>query len=168
METKKLIQSKILLIVVLVIVELLALALAFKGGEIIGYRKAGFFYRWGENYERNFGAPKRGPMHGFGDRDFAPASGLVGQIIKINEASLVIKDRDNTEKIVVVNNKTTIQWMRETVKLSDLKVDQLVVVIGEPEEQGQVEAKLIRVMPAPGGMMGPIDFNSTTNSSTGR
>lgn len=62
-------------------------------------------------------------------------------------AALIIKDRDGTEKIILVTDKTEIRKFRETVKLSDLKIDDYVVVIGEPNDAGQVEAKLIRIMP---------------------
>jgi hypothetical protein len=40
-----------------------------------------------------------------------------------------------------------IERLRETVKISDLKVDDFVVVIGEPNDSGQIEAKFIRLLP---------------------
>ena len=53
------------------------------------------------------------------------------------------------EKIVLVNDQTVIRRGRDNVKVSDLKVDNNLVVIGDPNEMGQIAAKLIRLMPAP-------------------
>jgi hypothetical protein len=52
---------------------------------------------------------------------------------------------------VVIKEDTAIMRFRETIKPSDLKVDDSIVVIGEPNDAGQIEAKFIRVMPSPTG-----------------
>lgn len=84
---------------------------------------------------------------GFGDRDFIEANGTFGQIIKIDGSTLVVKGRDDIEKIILVNDQTTIKHFQETIKLTDLKVDDYIVTIGDPNDAGQLEAKLIRLMP---------------------
>ena len=123
------------------------LLLVFKAGMYVGFRKANFSYRWGENYHRNFGGPRGGFFHDFNGRDFIDAHGVAGQIIKIDGSMVVIKGRDNVEKIVSVGDSATIQRMRETIKISDLKIGDYVVVIGEPNNAGQIDAKFIRLMP---------------------
>lgn len=134
----------------------LLLIFVFKVGEIVGARKADFSCRWSDNYQRNFGGPRQGFLKGFGDKDFIEANGTVGQIIKIApsasgqaSSTLVIKGRGDIEKIILVNASTTIKNLEKTVQASDLKVDDMVVVIGQPNDNGQIEAKLIRIMPAP-------------------
>ena len=133
-------------------------------GMFIGFRKADFSYRWGENYYRNFGGPP-GFFGDLGGRDFMDAHGVSGQIIKIDGQTLTIKGRDNTEKIVVIGNDTLIRRGSDTIKPSDLKVDDNIVVIGQPNNTGQIEAKLIRVMPYPLPFSdnGPNPVPSSTN-----
>ncbi len=131
---------------------LLAVLFIFKAGMVVGTHKAGFTRSWGENYHRNFGGPQGGFFQGFGDRDFISAHGVAGQIIKVElsgdeQATLVIKGRDEVEKIVIVNKDTAIKGFGKSVKLADLKADDLIVVIGEPNDVGQIEAKFIRVLP---------------------
>ena len=99
-------------------------------------------------------------MGGIGDQDFMDANGISGQVIKINitadktqPTTIVVRGLDNVEKIIVVNNKTTIRRLMDDIKIADLKVDEYVVIIGEPNSSGQTEAKLIRVMPQPPSMM---------------
>lgn len=123
------------------------LLFTFKLGMVVGAKKADFSCRWSENYHQNFGGPKGGFLPGLGDRDFLEANGTFGQIIKIDGALLTIKAPNNVEKIIVTNEQTTIRSSRDTVKISDLQTDNYIVVIGEPNDAGQIEAKLIRVMP---------------------
>ena len=120
------------------------LVLIFSAGVFIGGLKAKFSYRWAENYHRNFAGPKTGfmsdwrkmpLMHG----DFIEGHGVFGEIIEMQENSFVIKGRGNIEKIVLIKQDTVIN------KKSDLTVGDQVVVIGSPNNNGQIEAKLIRV-----------------------
>lgn len=153
MDTDKFFQSKLFKGIILGIAAFIILSLVFRLGVFIGGKKANFSFRWADEYHRNFGGPQGGFFRDFMGEDFMDDNGLFGQIIKIDpsansgQATLTIKDKDNTEKIVLVNDKTTIRYQRGDVKLSDLKVDDNVVVIGEPNASGQIEAKLIRVMP---------------------
>jgi hypothetical protein len=58
-----------------------------------------------------------------------------------------VQDKNNIEKVILINTNTQIQEMRGNVATGDLKIDDFVVVIGTPNPQGQIEAKFIRVMP---------------------
>lgn len=153
MDFNKLFQSKTFKIVLGCLGGLIVLLLVFQAGMMVGFKKANFSYRWGENYHQNFAGPRGGFFNGmirdFSDRDFIGAHGVFGQIIKIDNSTLVIKGQDNVEKIVLVKEDAVIDRFRETVKVSDLKVDDYITIIGEPNEQGQIEAKLIRIMPTP-------------------
>ena len=155
MNIKEIIQSKPYMIVALSISVMAVICLVFGGGMYVGYHKARFSYQWGENYHKNFGGPRSGFMGDFGGKDLIDANGVAGQIIKIDPSTssgqvpmLVIKGRDNIEKIVAIKEDTVIRRLNETVKLSDLKINDFVVVIGEPNENGQIEAKFLRTIPA--------------------
>ncbi len=127
------------------IVAVIVLLLAFKAGEFVGFKKAGFSYQWGENYQRNFGGPRGGMLNDFKGRDFMNAHGNAGSIIKIDGNVLIIKGQNNFEQTVVVSDQTMISRQQDVLKFSDLKVDDRVTIIGSPNRDGQIEAKLIRV-----------------------
>ena len=77
------------------------------------------------------------------------SAGVFGQIIKIENDKLIIIGKNNAETIVLITDKTIINRFQETISVADLKIDDAAVIIGEPNNAGQIEAKLIRVMPAP-------------------
>lgn len=125
----------------------LALVLVFSLGMFIGGYKARFSYRWAESYHQNFGGPRGGffgAWRDFPSGDLIEGHGAFGEIIELNETGFVIKGRDNIEKVIVTNKETVIKQGAKTIK-DELKVGDQVVVIGSPNEQGQVEAKLIRL-----------------------
>lgn len=124
---------------------LIILLLIFQLGMYIGFRKAGFSYLWGDNYHRAFGGPKGGFLRDFEGRDFISGHGTAGTIAKIDGSSLIIKDRDGVEKVVSITESTSIKKGRTDIKLSDLKIDDQVVIIGSPKDDGTVEAKIIRI-----------------------
>ena len=139
--------NKILIILAMMVV----LVFVFSTGVFVGQEKAKFSRAWGENYYGNIMGPNQRGLRGFmdfGRPGFNAHSGL-GQIIRIEGNGLIIKGLDNVEKTIAVDDKTAIQKFRQSLKISDLKVDEFVVVIGRPNNQGQIEARLIRVMPAP-------------------
>jgi hypothetical protein len=151
MDINKLFQSKVFKGAVLGIAAVLIFLVGFRVGLTVGARKADFSYHWGENYHRNFGGPRGGfmMMKDFGDRDFIEANGAFGQIIKIDGPTLVIKGRNDVEKIILLKEGAVIKRFMETIKPMDLKLDDHIVVIGEPNDAGQIEAKLIRIIPPP-------------------
>lgn len=131
---------------------LVIIVLVFAVGIFIGGAKARFSYRWAENYQQNFAGPRQGflgdwrgmpsmPMPG----DFIESRGAFGEIIKINDADFVMKGRDNVEKVILIDQDTVIEQAGNTLKKEDLKVGDSVVVIGSPNEQGQILAEFIRV-----------------------
>ncbi|MFA6919417.1 MAG: hypothetical protein WC244_04930 [Patescibacteria group bacterium] len=151
MDTNKFFQSKSFMAVILTIATIIVLLLVFMAGMYVGFKKAGFSYQWGENYHRNFAGPQQGFGGGLGGelggKDFIDAHGTFGQIIQIDGSTLVVKDINNIEKIILVNDKTAINRFRDNIKIGDLKVDEKIVAIGDPNTSGQIEAKLIRILP---------------------
>jgi hypothetical protein len=171
----EIIKSKKFKIILGVLGGILSALLIFAVGVRVGLKKAGFSYRFGENYERNFlgshfdngrgmmGRPGifEGMMREFSGSDFRNAHGLAGTIISIADNSLVIKDRDNKENKVTVSDKTAIRQGRDNLKISDLKVNDQIVVIGNPGDNGVINADLIRVF---SGNNNPADSNLNNNT----
>jgi hypothetical protein len=153
---KKTAESKIFKIILWGILGFIVLLIVFKAGMAVGFKKASFSYKWGENYHRNFGGPKKGFLEDFSGRDFLEGYGTFGQIIKIDDLTLVIDGRGDMEKIILIKEDTVIKRFRDNIKLSDLKVDDYVTVIGEPNEEGQIQAKLIRLSPPRPPMRAPF------------
>ena len=149
MKTEDFFQSKTLKIAIKSLACFIILGFVFGLGVFVGTKKADFSFRWADQYHRNFGGPQGGffgEFSGMGD-DFTNSNGVFGQIIKIDAGSITIKDKDNVEKIVLVNSETSIVIQRNKIKLSDLKVGDNAIVIGAPNANGQIDGELIRVMP---------------------
>jgi hypothetical protein len=80
-------------------------------------------------------------------------NGAIGKIIKIEEGSVIVMDeKDQTEKIILIDDDTEVRFMREKVEYNNLRIDDFIVVLGNPGAQGQIEARLIRLMPFPAEM----------------
>jgi len=123
------------------------LVLVFGAGVKIGTLKARYSYHWADNYHRNFAGPRGGFLNNwqrFPAGDFINGHGSFGEIIEMKDNCFVIKDSENVEKIIVTDENTTIIKGRKIIK-DGLKVGDRVVVIGTPNDEGQIKAKLIRV-----------------------
>ena len=150
---KKSINQDVLKWVIVGLIIIVIVVLIFGAGIVVGERKARFSFRWAEQYHRNFAGPQVGffsDWRSFPAGDLIGAHGVFGQIIKIDGSTVIIKGSDNVEKIVLIKDSTIIERFRDIVKITDLKVDGYIVVIGEPNDAGQIEAKFIRLLPSPG------------------
>lgn len=128
------------------------LILVFSLGTMVGYKKADFSFKWGDNYHKNFGGPREGfmrpvmePAPSSMGEDFISAYGAAGLILKIDGNNLIVKGNDNTEKTILLTEKTVIRSGRQDIKIADLKEGIAVVIIGEPNDAGQIAAKLVRI-----------------------
>ncbi|MBI3442287.1 MAG: hypothetical protein HY007_00760 [Candidatus Sungbacteria bacterium] len=155
MNFKKFFQSKLFTKIFAGIGIVIAALLIFQAGMFVGYRKAAFSYRWGQDYYHTFGGRRKNFLAGMDRGEFPSAHGTIGKIIKIDLPTFVIEGQDKTEQVVLTNDQTTVRRFRETIKPADLKPDDYVVVIGDPNDTSQIEARLIRLMPfPPAAMMG--------------
>ena len=132
--------------------------ISFGAGVAVGFHKARFSFKFGENYERNFvggpfqGGPgmmgDRGPrrmMRDFEGRGFRNGHGIAGNIISISNNTIVLKDRNGQENTISVSDQTLIKRGQDTITLNDLKNNDNIVVMGRPGDNGTVSADLIRV-----------------------
>lgn len=132
-----------------------AIVLIFSFGVFVGGMKARFSYKWAESYHKNFAGPKAGflgdwrgtfPLPG----EFIEGHGAFGEIIKIDEATLIMESKpQDIEKVIVINDDTLLKKGRATINKDELRVGVQIVVIGSPNGEGQIEAKLIRVFDKP-------------------
>ncbi|OIO07396.1 hypothetical protein CO115_04300 [Candidatus Falkowbacteria bacterium CG_4_9_14_3_um_filter_36_9] len=137
---------------------LIILLLVFQLGVFVGFRKAQFSFRWGDNYHRAFGGPQGGFLQDFEGKDFINGHGISGMIAKIDANNLIIKDRDGLEKIIIITDSTFIKKGRVDIKLADLKIDDRVVIIGSPKDDGSIEAKIARIFDSNDVPPPPLDF----------
>ena len=134
--------------------------LIFSIGMQVGGAKARFSYKWADNYHKNFAGPRTGFLsnwRSFPHGDFIGGHGAFGEIIELkgysttstdagmSEDAFVIRGRGDVEKIIVLSSETILKKGRKTINQDDLKVGDGVVIIGSPNKEGQIEAKLIRV-----------------------
>lgn len=137
--------SKIFKFSIALLAELILLIGAFSLGMNVGFHKADFTYSWNQNYPNNFGGPKILTMPPPNGAFFNP-HGLDGTILSVDKNTLVIEDGDNNEKTVIISPQTSIRQNFQNLQPADLKMGEEIVIIGEPNPQGQIDAKFIRVL----------------------
>lgn len=71
---------------------------------------------------------------------------VAGEIISSDDKSIVVKQQDNTSRIILINNKTVIN-KAETVNRSELKVGEKVSVFGSENSDGSVTAQNVQLNP---------------------
>ncbi|MEI8130008.1 MAG: hypothetical protein WCG55_00700 [bacterium] len=125
------------------------IVVAFWSGMQVGFNKAAFSYKFGDNYYGTFG-PGSG-HHGPGvlSDDMSPSHGVSGKIVSLNLPTFVVADDDNVEKVVRINPDTVIRKLRTTITPDILQAGDFVVTIGSPNDKTEVSAKFIRVLPPP-------------------
>lgn len=147
---KNLWESKFFKGAIFTLVTIIAVLFIFQAGRFVGFHQAGFAYRMGDNYYQAFeGGPRGGMMRNNPFGDIPGGHGAVGKIVRINLPTIVISTPDNLEKTILVNNDTSVKRFRNNASTSDFKVGDMVVIIGQPNQDSMIEAKLIRLLPPP-------------------
>jgi hypothetical protein len=118
----------------------------FEAGYGIGYHRAMFVSHWSENYSRNFGGPG---MQAIFDERVPNPHGTFGKIISIGSSTLTIANDQQPEQTIEISDDTLIRDHETTLTISKLQNGNYIVVLGVPDEQGEIDAKLIRVIPPP-------------------
>lgn len=165
---KNLWQSKFFKGAIITLATLIVLLFVFQAGRFVGFRQAGFSYRMGDNYYRAF---EGGPRGGLALRSLSGGGGMmggnlpgghgaVGKVVKVSLPTIIISTPDNLEKTILFRVDTSIRRFRDNASSSDIKVGDMIVVIGEPNQDSVIEAKLVRLLPPP-----PLKATSTNNQS---
>lgn len=132
----------------------IAALLVFQLGQFVGFRRANFSYRHGEMFYRGFSNRGERPMDSFFGRDFLMGNGIVGRVLQVSTSSLVVMEQNGVERVVLVTPETLLRSFREAFLLSDLKEGDMLTIIGTSGTDGEVTAKLIRILPpAPSSLM---------------
>ena len=146
-------ESKLFAGIVAGVCIMLVIICIFESGVLVGYHEATYSSHWGENYGRNFGS---GPMsaNGLPDARLPLPDGTMGKILSISNASasstqIVISNTQNAEEKVLIDTNTIIRDHENTISASTLVPGAYAVVLGSPDEHGEILAKLIRLVPAP-------------------
>lgn len=131
--------------VIAIIGFLLIASCIFEAGIFVGFREAQFSARWGQNYQNNFG----GGMFGM-DGHMPYSHGAFGKIVDISasSSSLTIVNGQQQEQKVQLGGDTIIRDRESNIPASELANGMYVVVVGRPDN-GEIDAELIRVVPAP-------------------
>ncbi|HEU0050873.1 MAG TPA: hypothetical protein VFQ60_02330 [Patescibacteria group bacterium] len=135
------ISSRILRWILIGLGALILLTGAFYAGIKTEERAERHFARWSENYGRLFGRMPRP-----GAPDFSGGHGVFGRIVSVSGSHIVVQGADEIEQEVEVSSSTAIRAGRSQASLGDLKPDMQAAVFGEPNAQGQIDARLIRIL----------------------
>jgi hypothetical protein len=76
---------------------------------------------------------------------FGGAHGATGVIEAIQGQTLTLKLHDDTTQTVLIDKNTRVERIKRAT-LGDLKIGDRVLVVGAPDAQGQIKARLIRVL----------------------
>jgi hypothetical protein len=144
-------QSKMFAGIVAGVCIMLVVICIFEVGVIVGYHEASFSSSWGENYGRNFG--NSNGMPALPDMNLPAPGGILGKIVSVSTVAstttIVVSGIQLPEEKILIDANTIIRDHENTIQPSGLTVGSYVVVLGAPDTQGTIQAKLIRVVPAP-------------------
>lgn len=162
-EIQKITQSKYFKTILIALSCIIFGVLVFAIGVRVGERRARYSYQWGANYERNFmggygermpdgGREQFGPSGGpigmarnFEGQNFRNGHGVAGIVTSIIDDKIIIKDRSGKENTVAVKEKTLIKDGQADLEITDLENGENLVIIGNPSDNGVIDADLIRV-----------------------
>lgn len=129
---------------------LIVLIALFTAGVAVGERKFRHLSGLCMNYDK-----MRSPRHGSrGPFPFAPpmlpsTHGVFGKVLSISDQGLVVQGKDDIEQDVLITSSTMIRIGDKTGTAADIQPDIDASVFGAPNNQGQIEATLIRLFTRP-------------------
>jgi len=126
---------------------MLIVIVIFQAGVFVGFRKAAFSYQLGDNYYKTFRGSRPVDMIGVDGGNVPGGHGAVGKIVRIALPTIIIADEDNVEKIVLIGSSTMIKRFDQTISPEELQADDFVIIIGAPNKESIIHAKLIRLVP---------------------
>jgi hypothetical protein len=165
-DLKKISESKNVRILIYTLAIFFVAVSIFQAGMFVGFHKASFSYKFGENYYNEaFGGRRDGFGMGMQRDMFMGGHGATGKIVKISLPTIVVAGKDNTEKVIRIDDDTVIREFRDEVTAQNLKLDDVIVVIGSPNDNAEIQAKLIRILPPP-PQANTVQATSTTKTTS--
>lgn len=142
---QNLIHSKFLHGMLLGIAVLVVLLAAFEAGMLVGARRVSHFSHWCEQNERMFAPP--GPAQFF-NVPFSPdGHGVFGNVLSTSGTSMTVEGQDGIEHVVIIVGDTLVRRGQDNLTSTDVHPNDHVGVFGDPDDDGDIEAKLIRIFP---------------------
>jgi hypothetical protein len=141
-------ESKKVRAVLIILGGLIVLFVVFGLGIAVGYQRAGFASGFDKNYFRIFyGASPGGPV-GMMAPPPAPvaAHGIVGTVIDVGTSTVSLTDQMNNEHSVAISSGTVIRDGDNDSAISSMAVGDQIAVIGDPDSDGQIDARFIRIL----------------------
>lgn len=140
-------QPKNLKEILMVIGVLIIAGFIFTTGVLVGHSRERFGRRFNENYEKNFMPISRpGMVRMMTGRGFPNGHTVVGTIIKIENNQITVKSENGEEGIINISDKTVINSTGKKLTLIDLKINNQILAIGQPNDNGTIDASLIRII----------------------
>lgn len=118
----------------------------FGAGFLAGYHQGVFSYHWNMNYTRELDDP-RSPFAPFvHDGDETNSHGAIGTVVSINLPEILVKGPYQAESIVTIGSSTVVRSMHALGTEQSIVPGVQVIVVGNPDDQGRIQASFIRIM----------------------
>ncbi len=142
-------ESKRVRAVLWILSGLIVLFVVFGLGIAVGYERAGFAAGFDRNYYQIFfGGPPGGPIGMMAPPMQGAIHGVVGTVIDVGTSTISVTDQKNNEQSVAVSSGTVIRDGDSDSAIGDIAVGDQIAVIGEPDSNGQIGARFIRILSA--------------------
>lgn len=140
-------ESKKVRVVLYILGGLVILFVVFGFGIAVGYQRAGFAMGFDRNYYKNFYGMPPGAASGTVAPPMPVAGhGVVGTIIDLGTSTISLTDQANNEHSISISSGTVIRSGNSDSVISDMAVGDQIAVIGEPDSNGQIDARFIRII----------------------
>lgn len=128
---------------------ILVVLVAFGTGIVVGYRRAIFTSEFGARYYRDmYGDPFVQPMVSVMSHGPLMMHGIAGQVVDVSSGTLLVKDMNGNEASVLIMSGTPIREMDSNIPEEEIQPNDRIIVIGQPDPNGQIDAHFIRVFEA--------------------
>ena len=125
---------------------LLAVLIIFQAGMSVGYRRATFLYHWDTSYSSGLGNPHSILAPFARDADDMNPNSVIGNLVSVHMPLIMVKGPSSAERVVLLSSSTIIRYSGQDVSISNLSNGNQVLVIGAPDDQGQIRASFIRIL----------------------
>lgn len=158
MNTTEFLKSPKFKAIVYLLAIVLAVVVIFEAGVAVGYHRAAFSYHW----TKGFMADNHDPRSFFAvfshDPDEPNPHGTMGQVVSVHLPEVLVKGPNSPEQVVVIGPGTAVRRFRGDGTSTDITAGQQVIVIGSPDDTGDIQASFIRILP-------PIPTSSTSTTN---
>jgi hypothetical protein len=141
---KEFLQSRTVTKIMVFLGIVLAMLIVFQAGVVVGFHRGLFAGKWSQNYYR--GLSGTNSIYSPFMRETKNPHGVVGEIISMSSSTFLVKGRDSAEEVVNITPTTTIRSLWNKASFDDFHNGTELVVIGEPDDAGEITASFIRIL----------------------